>query len=293
MFSFWKPIYFPIGDVLSYAHKPGFPSDTAERMGRFVGFGESVGCALTFKILTDDTEKILYRSSIRSALTEEERRLLSTSPDRNRRAEPAGTPDFVPTPSTPTINDAPTLAEIVRSPTRDKSNGTKRHMSVIAPGDLLTRMYLTEPDETGQSFRTKIGEKIVSLEEGLEQHPDCIKFLERFEGTDCLDELVAYNQVLKALESDLLVPDEQLWSFKNIIAHEGPLTRDSPSYKGSSYNVLIAWEDGSRTFEPLKTIAADNPAVCAVDAERAKLLDTDGWKQFRRLENASSSWIGS
>jgi hypothetical protein len=111
----------------------------------------------------------------------------------------------------------------------------------------------------------------------LEQHPD------RFEGTDCLDELVAYNQVLEALESDLLDPNEQLWSFKDIIAHEGPLTRDSSSYKGSSYNVLIAWEDGSRTFEPLKTIAADNPAVCAVYAERAKLLDTNGWKQVRRL----------
>jgi hypothetical protein len=82
--------------------------------------------------------------------------------------------------------------------------------------------------------------------------------------------------VLEALESDLLDPDEQMWSFKDIIAHEGPLTRDSPNYKGSSYNVLIAWEDGSRTFEPLKTIAANNPAVCAVYAERAKLLDTDG-----------------
>jgi len=211
MFSFWEPIYFPTGDALSYAHKPGFPSDTAEQMGRFVGFGESVGDALTFKFLTDDTQKILYRCSIPSALTEEERRLLSASPDQNRRAEPpAGTPDFVPTPSAPTINDVPTSPEILRSPTRDKSNGTKRHMSIIAPNDLLTRTYLTEPDETGQRFRAKIVEKIVSLEEGLEQHPDRIKFLVRFEGTDCLDELVAYHQLLEALESDLLDPNKQL-----------------------------------------------------------------------------------
>ena len=39
MFSFWEPIYFPTSDALSYAHKPGFPSETAERTGRFVGFG--------------------------------------------------------------------------------------------------------------------------------------------------------------------------------------------------------------------------------------------------------------
>ena len=70
MFSFWEPIYFPTGDALSYAHKPGFPSETAEREGRFVGFGEPVGDALTFKILTDDTQKTLYQSTICSALSD-------------------------------------------------------------------------------------------------------------------------------------------------------------------------------------------------------------------------------
>ena len=34
-------------------------------------------------------------------------------------------------------------------------------------------------------------------------------------------------------------------------------------------------------------MAADSPAVCAVYAERAKLLDTKGWKQFRRLAKRS------
>ena len=48
-------------------------------------------------------------------------------------------------------------------------------------------------------------------------------------------------------------------------------------------SVLVAWEDGSQTYEPLQTMAADNPAVCAVYAERANLLDTEGWKLFRQL----------
>jgi len=83
MFSFWEPIYFPTGDALSYAHKPGFPSEIAQRKGRFVGFGESVGDALTFKILTDDTQKILYRSTICSALSEAQQKELSGWSDRN------------------------------------------------------------------------------------------------------------------------------------------------------------------------------------------------------------------
>jgi hypothetical protein len=145
---------------------------------------------------------------------------------------------------------------------------TKQHMSTIAPNDLFTRTYLTEPDKTGQRFRAKIVEKIVSLEEGLEQHLDRIKFLVFFEGADCLDKIVAYNQVLEALESDLLDPDKQLWSFKDNIAHEGPLTQGSPSYKGSSYSVLIAREDGTRTFKPMKTIT-EIILLCAQSTEQA------------------------
>jgi hypothetical protein len=82
MFSFWEPIYFPTGDALSYAHKPGFPLETAERKGRFVGFGESVGDA------TDDTQKILCQSTIRSALSEAQQKELLGWSDRNQRAEP-------------------------------------------------------------------------------------------------------------------------------------------------------------------------------------------------------------
>ena len=44
-----------------------FPSETAEASGCFVGFADNVGHMLTFAILTDDTNKIIYRSEVRSA----------------------------------------------------------------------------------------------------------------------------------------------------------------------------------------------------------------------------------
>ena len=67
-------------------------------------------------------------------------------------------------------------------------------MSVIAPNDLITRTYLTEPDaNTGERFRAKIVKKIVSLEKGLEEHPERVEFLVTYEGNDRLDEIVAYN----------------------------------------------------------------------------------------------------
>jgi hypothetical protein len=114
--------------------------------------------------------------------------------------------------------------EIVRSPVRTKADGTKRYMSTISPDELVTRTYLTEPDDNGQRFRAKIVKRIVDLEQGLEEHPDCTQFLVTYEGNDRLDEIVVYDQVLEALEDQLLDDpndDETYWTFKDIIAHEG------------------------------------------------------------------------
>jgi hypothetical protein len=47
--------------------------------------------------------------------------------------------------------------------------------------------------------------------------------------------------------------------------------------------VLVEWETGETTYEPLKTIAADDPVKCADYARENNLLNTDGWKQFQRL----------
>ena len=114
--------------------------------------------------------------------------------NRNQRAKPSGAPSF------PLNFDSPTAPEMVRIPSRDKLDGTKQHMSVIAANDLITRTCLTEPDaNTGERFCAKIVKKIVSLERGLEEHPERVEFLVTYKGNDRLDEIVAYNQVLDAL----------------------------------------------------------------------------------------------
>ena len=59
-FYWWQPVYYKLDDS-------DFPSDTREKSGRFVGIAEHVGHAMTYKILTDDTHKIISRSNVRPA----------------------------------------------------------------------------------------------------------------------------------------------------------------------------------------------------------------------------------
>jgi hypothetical protein len=60
-FHFWEPIYYKLDDS-------DFPSDSHEKRGHFVGISESVGHTMTFKILTDNTLKVIHQSNVRSAL---------------------------------------------------------------------------------------------------------------------------------------------------------------------------------------------------------------------------------
>lgn len=84
---------------------------------------------------------------------------------------------------------------------------------------------------------------------------------------------------------------ESMWRFKHIVGHQGPLRVSDPNYKGSSYNVLVEWEDGSITSEPLKIIAADDPVTVARYAKENNLLDLEGWKRFKRLAKRDGKMI--
>ena len=109
-----------------------------------------------------------------------------------------------------------------------------------------------------------------------------IKFRVRVDGEKA-DDIVAYNDIINFIEDEMTNPAEKLWTFKDIIGHEGPLSPTDRSYKGSTYNVMIAWEDGSQTYEPLNVIAADSPVVCALYAQKNDLLDLPGWKRFKGI----------
>jgi hypothetical protein len=63
-FMFWDVVYVPRYKTDKYNNQIGHEK-SSEIRGRFVGFSWEVGHALTFKILTDDTQKIICRSQVR------------------------------------------------------------------------------------------------------------------------------------------------------------------------------------------------------------------------------------
>ena len=251
-FHFWEPVYYLIDD------KQSFPSETHEKLGRFVGISENVGDTMTFKVLSDDTEKILHRSSLRSATSDK---------DKNKRLEPESDP------SDPIV--------FVKS-TNDCLDPALRGMSGYSPDDLIGRTFIKEVGD--EKFRAKIKRKIVAPSDEPGKEED-ISFLVESENGN-FDEIISYNDILGYLEklaTNDLGNEGDFFKFRDITAHQGPLTPRDPEWRGSKYNVLVEWETGETTYEPLNAIATDDPVTCALYAKRNGLLDTPGWKQFKRL----------
>ena len=142
--------------------------------------------------------------------------------------------------------------------------------------------------DDGQCYRAKIAEAIADHEKGLHSQDVRIKFRCTVNDEE-FEELISYNELMDHISKDKT--EEGLWKFKSITAHQGPLSQSDPAYKGSRYNVLVNWETGESTFEPLSTIAADDPVTCAIYAKENGLLEEDGWKQFCHLAHCQKKLI--
>ena len=84
---------------------------------------------------------------------------------------------------------------------------------------------------------------------------------------------------------------DSLFKFRDIVAHQGPLESIDPDQKGRKYNVMVEWDSGEVTYEPLTLISKEDPINCAVYAKKHDLLDTTGWNHPKRHAKISKRLI--
>ena len=99
-------------------------------------------------------------------------------------------------------------------------------------------------------------------------------------GQGRLQAIISYNQVLNYLEKENQ-DDETLYKFRTITDHHRPLKMNDPNYNGSLYNILIKWETGEITEEPLSIIAKDDPVTCSSYAKKHNLLHLPEWNKLK------------
>ena len=271
LFTFYQPVFYATYDQ-------HFPSESEERAGYWVGFGEHCGDAMTHKILDHDTQKIIYRRAIRPKKSSIPNHRLaphggevSASSDPSEDKISSGSPLGVPEGSSPK-QKAPTV--FIRSRDEENPSGSKP-MPTFDCSDLIGRTFLLPPEENGERHRSKVTRQVVEIiDQDNGQRIENINFILDI-GNGKVEELISYNQLLEHLENAQdhdMGMDQELYRFRAIIGYHGPLLSSDPDWKGSKYNVQVEWETGEITFEPLSIIAADDPVTCAAYAKENDLL---------------------
>ena len=270
-FHWYQEVYYKMDDS-------SFPSDTKEEKGYVVGIAEHVGHIMTYRIFDPVTRKILNRGNLRACDTK--------SP--NKRLDLISGEDLAP-PSKSVIKSIKEHDEETGEHTAsNQTDPATSDVPVFNPHDLVGRSFLMDKNEDGTRYRARIVEAIEGFEDDLGRNPTRIKFKISV-NNDEFEELIAYNEVVNHITAD--ESSGILWKFRRIIAHEGPLKESHPSYKGSKWNIMVEWENGEITTEPLNVIAADDPTTCATYAMENNLLELDGWKRFKRLARRNKKLV--
>ena len=285
-FSFYEPVYYRID---SSEPDLNFPSSSNEEKGYWVGFADNQGDSLTWRILTEDTQKIIIRSGVRSALrTTTNQRLASSSGEGTTLPFPIPYPKQSSNslPLDPLDASTPNFEQFVKSQSGEDEDHPIPMANIDIP-NLLGRSFLLPPEDNGERHMAKIID-IVDHEQPLED----IKFKLKI-NKDQAEEIMSYNQLMDYIQkgTDAEEDPDSLFKFRDIIAHQGPLESTDPNHKGSKYNVMVEWESGEVTYEPLTLISKDDPITCAVYAKKHDLLDTTGWKHLKRYAKTSKRLI--
>jgi len=183
-FYFWQPVYFRHGESTV------FPSESKESHGHFVGITEHVGHATTFKVLANNSQKVLFHSAICTVIVTGEQNLqvggetpsivkLSHDPATQIPFDPGGQdPD---------------------SPPTDEDESKSSQLPTFHPSDLVGRTFLLAPQEDGQRFRARIVEAVKDHDAELHQRSERFKFRCSI-NDDQYEEILSYNEILNFIE---------------------------------------------------------------------------------------------
>ena len=287
-FSFYEPVYYRID---SSEPDLNFPSSSNEKKGYWVGFADNQGDSLTWRILTEDTQKIIIRSGVRSALrTTTNQRLASPSGEGTTLPFPIPysqqqqSQNYLPL--DPLDASTSNFEHFVKSQTGEDEDNPIPMANIDIP-NLLGRSFLLPPEDNGECHMAKI----IDIDDHGQTLED-IKFKLKI-NKDQAEEIMSYNQLMDYIQkgTDAEQDPDSLFKFRDIVAHQGPLESTDPNHKGSKYNVMVEWESGEVTYEPLTLISKDDPITCAVYAKKHDLLDTTGWKHLKRYAKTSKRLI--
>ena len=240
--------------------------------------------------MTEDTQKIIHHSIVQWASDDQNLQIenhgqdFSTQVIKSKFEKIIGDGEQSPIiplldPDDVATNGAIKDDTIDSHPTKDVHKGNipslhveqslNKQLIKLDPEHAIGRYILVPKCKDGQQFCTKILEWVDKYKDDLQmKHTENIKYkvLIGHNDGEQWEEIVAYNNLVQMIQ-DEDDGEDRIWCFKEIQAHQGSLSPSNQAYKGSRWNVLVAWETIEITMETLENIQHEK-VMCALYARK-------------------------
>ena len=280
--SFYESVYYRID---SSEPDFNFPSSSNDNKGYWAGFAANQGDSLTWRTLTEDTQRIIICSGIQSALSTTTNQCLA-SPSGEGTTLPFPIPypqqSQLSLPLDPLDEFTPNSERFVNSQSGEDEDNPIPMANIDIP-NVLGRSFLLPPEDNGEHHISKI----INIDDHGQPLEDLKIKLQI--NKDQAEEIMSYNQLMDYILrcTDDEEDQDSLFKFRDIVAHQSPLEPTNPNHKRSKYNVMVEWESGEVTLESLPLISKDNPVTCTLYAKKHDLLDTTRSKRLIRAVKQS------
>ena len=246
LYTFYQPIFYA-------THDQHFPSESEERAGYWVGFAEYCGDSLIHKVLDAETLRIIHRSALRPrTLKKPNKWLVDDGGEEDHQPHSKPIKHSTSLPNVKKSDQAYTPTVYLRSRYDDGPTSSKP-LPEFNPEDLVGRTFLLPPGDNGERLRAKVTRKVVEdIEKTDGERIQKLSYILGI-GNGKVEELISYNQLVDHLEDaaneDSEISDD-LYKFRALIDHQGPLNPTDSNWKGCKFNVLVEWETGRKLMNP-------------------------------------------
>ena len=257
-FVFWEVCYISNYRQNDNTH---FPSESNEIRVRMIGFGEGVGNKMTYKVFNEETQQEFFRSGLRK---------VRNGADINSRTSPAP-----PTPPGPSSDSSPSddnIPQVILS-TLDH----KKESFEIDPKALIGREFLTT-EEDGERHKAEIIDYVGNFEDELEGDKIRREFKARV-GKNVFKLLIDFQAICDFVE-DATQNEDGSYNMRTILGHR------TTGRTNQVIQLLVQWESGECTYEPIRNIYNGDRYLVAEYARDKGLLDE--WESpSRKLKEAA------
>ena len=294
-FIFWEPVYYPVVE-------PAFSADTEEALGRFVGIAETVGHSMTYKILTEEGV-VISRATVRTAnkkgvfdnkrANQDAPKLSPKEPNANLKVNGESIPVYTVDDDSEdediadeddSSNDVDDISneddgrkeetgEAFLRSAMDEFHGPDAALPTIDASDLLSRTFITLPDDDGEQHRAKIEEVTATKDKAADGKEILLRFKCKV-GSKRFEEVMTYNRMLEWVDRDM--DKDDFYHFEAICGHR----RNSKDK--NKWDVIVQWKSGEKDWNDLSVIFDSDPVTVSVYAKKHGLLSTPGWKRCKR-----------